>query len=190
VAVYLISLRVQVFEDRYLIYITPAFYLVVVSGLLRVRHYTPLGAALGLGLLLMINGAGLWQQRLPIKADFRAAAAYLAARPEPPTAIMVQMPYLQRTLDYYYPNNDYIRLEGLWTNDNKTEAVVDQKMQELTTNLSDLWLVVSEEETWDQRHLTRRWLDEHAMLVEKAHFARVDLYYYYLPSRAILAPPY
>ncbi len=176
--VYLISLRVQIFEDRYLIYIVPAFYLLVIIGLLRVRLYSSWLAGLCLGLMLTFNLTGIWQQqRQPIKADFRAAAAYLASQPAPPSPIMVQMPYLQYTLDYYY-KGDYTLLEGLWTNDSKTEATVAAEMSSHTAGLTDLWLVVSEEEAWDSRHLTRAWLEAHAQLIDQAHFMRVDVYHY------------
>jgi mannosyltransferase len=177
--VYLISLRVQVFEDRYLIYIAPAFYLLVAGGLVQLRRYSTFLASLGLGLLLMVNLMGIWhQQRQPLKADFRAAAAYLVDRAKPKAPVMIQIPYLQYTFKYYYPRRKYPLLEGLWTNDGKSEATVDTEMRTLTAHLSDLWLVVSEEELWDSRHLTRAWLNEHAVLVEQASFARVDVYYY------------
>jgi hypothetical protein len=176
--VYLISLRVTIFEDRYLIYITPAFYLLIVLGLILVRQYSRLLAGLCLGVLLAFNLLGIWQQqRQPIKPDFRAAAAYLADQPQPPSHIMLQMPYLRHTLKYYY-RGDYKVLEGLWTNHGKTEAQVDAEMTALTTDLSELWLVVSEEEAWDNRRLTRAWLDTHAQLVDQAHFMRVDVYRY------------
>ena len=176
--VYLISLRVAVFEDRYLIYIAPAFYLLIVVGLSSIRPYWRGLAALGLGLALMFNLLGIWQQqRQPIKADFRAAAHYLLSQPQPPATIMVQIPYLQYTLNYYYPA-DYTLLEGLWTNDGKSEAAVHTEMTALTAGLTDLWLVVSEEAMWDSRGLTRAWLNQHADLIEQAHFMRVDLYHY------------
>ncbi|GIK42211.1 MAG: hypothetical protein BroJett011_60440 [Chloroflexota bacterium] len=176
--VYLISLRVAVFEDRYLIYIVPGFYLLVAVGLGLIRRYSPLLAGLCLGLVLVINLLGIWQQqRQPIKADFRAAAAYLASHPQPTSPIMLQMPYLRYTLRYYYPGK-YKILEGLWTNNGKTEAQVDAEMTALTADLSDLWLVVSEEDAWDSRRLTRAWLDTHAHLVDQAHFTRVDVYHY------------
>lgn len=176
--VYLISLRVTIFEDRYLIYIVPGFYLLVTVGLVLVRRYSRLLAGLCLGLLLVINLLGIWQQqRQPIKADFRAAAAYLASHPQPTSPIMLQMPYLRYTLRYYYPGK-YKILEGLWTNNGKTEAQVDAEMTALTADLSDLWLVVSEEDAWDNRRLTRAWLDTHAHLVDQAHFSRVDVYHY------------
>jgi uncharacterized membrane protein len=176
--VYLISLRVAIFEDRYLIYIVPGFYLLVAVGLVLLRRYSRLLAGLCLGLILAINLLGIWQQqRQPIKADFRAAAAYLASHSQPTSPIMLQMPYLRYTLRYYYPGK-YKILEGLWTNNGKTEAQVDDEMAALTADLSDLWLVVSEEDAWDNRHLTRTWLDTHARLVNQAHFTRVDVYHY------------
>jgi hypothetical protein len=176
--VYLISLRVPVFEDRYLIYVTPAFYLLIAAGLAAVRQHWRWLAALALGLILIINLMGLWQQqRQPIKADFRVAAQYLLDQPRPPDAIMVQIPYLRHTWEYYY-HREHTLLEGLWTNDGKSEAAVHAEMTGLTANLTDLWLVLSEEEMWDNRRLTRAWLDEHAELVDKAHFMRVDLYHY------------
>jgi hypothetical protein len=178
--VYLVSLRVPVFEDRYLIYITPAFYLLVVIGLMLVWQHSRWLVGICLSLILIINLVGIWQQqRHPIKADFRAVAEYLSSQPNPPSAIMIQIPYLQYTLNYYYPGN-YTLLEGLWTNDEKTEATVNTEMTALTADLTDLWLVVSEEDLWDKRHLTRAWLDEHADLVDEAHFMRVDVYHYQL----------
>jgi uncharacterized membrane protein len=186
--VYLISLRVPVFEDRYLIYVTPAFYLLIGAGLAAVRQHWRWLASLCLGLVLIINLLGLWQQqRQPIKADFRAAGQYLLNQPQPPLAIMVQIPYLKYTWQYYYPQ-DYTLLEGLWTNDGKSEATVHAEMTGLTANLTDLWLVVSEEEMWDNRRLTRAWLNEHADLVDAAHFMRVDLYHYRLRPGTIESP--
>ncbi|MBN1217596.1 MAG: glycosyltransferase family 39 protein [Anaerolineae bacterium] len=183
--IYLISLRAPVFEDRYLIYLVPAFYLTVALGLTRLGQYSRWLAGICLGLILLTNLTGLWQQqRQPIKADFRAVAAYLSSQPNPPSVIMVQIPYLQYTLNYYY-QTDYTLLEGPWTNDGKSEEALDAEMTKLTTGLTDLWLVTSEVEMWDKRHLTRTWLDNHAHLVDEAHFMRVDVYYYQLRSGTI-----
>jgi 4-amino-4-deoxy-L-arabinose transferase-like glycosyltransferase len=182
--VYLVSLRVPIFEDRYLIYITPAFYLMVALGIILVRQHAYWLASLCLGLILVINATGIWlQQREPIKADFRAAAGYIAFHAQPAPVVMVQMPYLSHTFDYYYPD-EYYFIEGLWTNDGKSEAIVDAEMRRLTATVTELWLVVSEGETWDNRHMVRNWLDEHAYRVDEAHFTRVDVYRYQLePGR-------
>ncbi|MCB0192928.1 MAG: glycosyltransferase family 39 protein [Anaerolineae bacterium] len=184
-AIYVISLRVPVFEDRYLIYITPAFYGMIVLGLMAVRQYSRSIAALCLGIILMTNLIGVWQQQhQPVKADFRAAAAYLTAEAPRPATIMIQMPYLQHTFKYYYPKK-YRLIEGLWTNDGKSEMVVDTEMRQLTRNLSELWFVVSEEESWDQRRLVRKWLDSNADLIDEVRFTRVDVYRYQFRPGAI-----
>jgi hypothetical protein len=131
---------------------------------------------------------GIWQQqRLPRKADFRAAATYLANQAHPPSTIMIHLSYLQYTFDYYYPA-EYTLKEGLWTNDGKTKAKVDAEMAALTADLADLWLVVAEEDLWDNRHLTRAWLNEHGELVNEAHFVGVDVYRYRLRPGTIETP--
>ncbi len=176
--VYLISLRVPIFEDRYLIFITPVFYLIIAAGIILVRQHSNLLAALCLTLVLAINLVGIWQQQhRPIKPDFRAAATYLNNQSIPPTTIMVQMPYLKHTLNYYYPKK-YKFLDGVWTNNGKTEAEFHTEMLTLVTDLSSLWLVTSEEEVWDNRHMVRAWLDNNAILVDKADFMRVNVYHY------------
>jgi hypothetical protein len=178
--VYFISLRVHIFEDRYLIYISTAFYLLVVVGLALVWQYSRWLAALCLSLVLIFNFTGLWQQqRRPIKADFRAAAEYLANQPQLPSTIMLHLSYLQYTFNYYYPHG-YTMLDGLWTNGGKSESAVDSEMTALTADLSDLWLVVSEDSLWDDRQLTQAWLNRHADVLDEAHFMRVDVYHYQL----------
>jgi uncharacterized membrane protein len=52
-------------------------------------------------------------------------------------------------------------------------------------SMSCLWLVVSEEDIWDSRHLTRAWLDAHAHLVDQASFTRVDVYHYRFQPGAV-----
>ena len=177
-AVYLISWRVQIFEDRYLIYITPAFYLLTALGLHLINSQARWLGGLCLGLILLNNATGIWQQQSqPLKADFRSAATYLTTHRLSTTPIMIQTPYLHYTLDYYY-SEEYPFLEGLWTNGGKTEEAVDEEMTNLTAGLTELWLVVSEEDLWDERHLTRAWLDSHTNRVAERHFVRISIYRY------------
>lgn len=189
--IYLISWRAPVFEDRYLIYLSLPFYLLVANGVLLLRQYSSRLAGLCLGLLLIYNLLAVWHhQRQPIKADFRAATAYMQAHPFPPQTVMIQTPYLQRTLNYYYPVDQYTLLEGLWTNDDKDPAIVDLEMRNLLKCLTDVWLVVSEEALWDERGLVRQWLNDNAQLVDEAHFSRVSVYFYRFrprpsPSRSL-----
>ena len=132
-------------------------------------------AAAGLSLILAINLLGIWQQqRQPVKADFRAVAAHLSQQGEPPSTIIVQTPYLHHTLNYYY-RGEYQLLEGtMGPMGEKSEAQVNEEMNILTKDLTTLWLVISEEDLWDQRHLTRGWLDDNARLLEEQRYVRVS----------------
>ncbi|MFQ5614521.1 MAG: glycosyltransferase family 39 protein [Anaerolineae bacterium] len=177
---FFVSRRAPVFEDRYLIYIAPAYYMLIALGVLGTRRYSrPL--ALGcLGAFIAINLWGVWRQAtLPIKADFRAAAAFIEERvlAEARPAVMLQIPYLQYTFDYYF-QPEFKLVEGIWTNDGRSPDAVAAEMQTRLDDVEHVWLVVSEEEMWDRRGLTRGWLEEHARLVEEAHFRRVDVYQY------------
>jgi hypothetical protein len=105
IAVYLISLRVRVFEDRYLIYIVPAFYMLAALGAAVIFTRWRAAGYVVLSLLMVFNLWGICQQATnPIKADFRAAAAYiLTANRRPPTTTH----YPPSTTHYSLPTIHY-----------------------------------------------------------------------------------
>lgn len=178
VLLYLISLRVPLFEPRYLIFTVPAFYVLAARGMAGVtRLCRPVAAAL-LAALIVFGLLGIAvQDTRPIKSDFRAAAAFVAARYGPGEPIMFQVPYVRHTFDYYFPH-EYPGLDGPWTNDGKNEESAAQLMAATVGDHTQLWLVSSESWLWDGRGLTGEWLDSHAHLLESASFTRVDVYYY------------
>jgi mannosyltransferase len=214
-AVWLISLQQSLFTDRYLIWAAPAFYLLVGRGVASLYHLGGRGrralprAAFGpgprrepgrmpsrslglaaavvlLGIILVLDGVNLWQQAtVPIKSDFRAAAAYVADRRAPGDLIVFQIPYGRYTFDYYFPTEAYVWAEGLYTNHRAPdgsylmgEQEAARRMQEMTEGHGAVWLVATEVEMWDQRGLVRAWLEANAQRVDEAHFARVDVYRY------------
>jgi mannosyltransferase len=109
--VWLISLRQPLFTDRYLIWTAPAFYLLVALGLASFQRIggwcrwavVPLASA-----ILAFNSVNLWQQAaVPIKSDFRAAAAYVADYHTPDEPIIPRVtnesPTFERTFKCYLP---------------------------------------------------------------------------------------
>ena len=148
-SVWLISQRQPLFTDRYLLWSAPAFYLLAALAIAPSGSTKPLSrwwGVLPLTILLTVNGVNIWRQAtIPIKSDFRAAAAYVAHYEEPsePVAspstatdgrfetylpvvtagysgagelIIFQMPYGRYTFDYYFPTEEYPWAEGLYTN--------------------------------------------------------------------------
>ena len=84
VLVWLVSLWQPLFTDRYLVWTTPAFYLLVATAMAffwRNRGWRRWPAILLTGAVLAVDGGNLYlQATLPIKSDFRAAAAYVGDR--------------------------------------------------------------------------------------------------------------
>ena len=181
VVVFAISLVRPLFTDRYLIWIAPAFYLLVALGIAAwARQARWLGPAL-LGLLLVLDLQAIHiQVTTPFKSDFRSAAAYVAARIQPGDLVIFQIPYVRYTFDYYYRGPAYTWANGLWTNAGLSEAEADTAMRGLTQNYRAVWLVESESAMWDQRELVRRWLDAHGQVTEGAEFTRVNVIRYLL----------
>ena len=170
-SVWLISQRQPLFTDRYLIWSSPAFYLLTAVAL------SPAGSAkspsrwwvvLPLTIVLISNGINIWRQAtIPIKSDFRAAAAYVAhyeepsepAESPPPTTdrefktylpivtagysetgdlIIFQMPYGRYTFDYYFPREEYPRAEGLYTNHRTPDGAYQMSEQQAAWEMREM----------------------------------------------------
>jgi mannosyltransferase len=179
-----ISLRVPMFVDRYLIWIGPAFYLLVARGLDQVRRRSMALGVLCLVAMLVFNGWGIWEQSSkPIKSDFRAAAAYLGQYRQPGELIFFHISYVRETFEYYYGDSSPTA-DGVPTDEHTEEAAVDTAMRERTANHPVVWLVLSEPEMWDRRGMTVAWLDEHADEEARADFARVSVVRYRMAQKA------
>jgi uncharacterized membrane protein len=182
---YAITLRVPMFVDRYLIWIGPAFYLLVARGLDRLRRRA---AALAVGCLVAILAFGAWgvweQTATPLKSDFRAAAAYVREHRLPGELLVFHISYVRDTFEYYYGDSSPAS-DGVPTDDHTTSDAVDAAMRERVADRPVVWLVLSEPEMWDQRGLTVAWLEEHGRPEASADFARVSVTKYRLGDNAI-----
>lgn len=176
-ALYLISLGMPIFTDRYLISTTPAFFLLIGCGLVAIGNRSRLLLALCLALLLVVNLSTLWfQTHTKIKSDFRSAAEYMTDREG---LILFLMPYVRQSFAYYYPG-DFVGADPPYTNGGLDREGVAEEMEKITAGQETVWLLVSEGELWDSRGLVREWLEENGALVEQTEFARVEVYRYSL----------
>jgi len=207
VGLFLVSLSRPLYTARYLIFLMPAYLLLLAAGTAALSRRSRLVGALLLVAVLVSNSWSLWQQaRTPIKADFRAATEYLAGQLAPRDLILFQIPYGRHSFDYYYPRyrwqpgfplrgaqhqvfmpwvsgNDgepYRWAEGLYTNAGMEPDVVDRLMTEMTGGSPVVWLVATEVPLWDERGLVQTWLNERGTLTDEAQFVRVKVYRYEL----------
>jgi len=176
-ALYLISLGMPIFTDRYLISITPAFFLLIGCGLVAIGKRSRLLLAICLALLLVVNLSTLWfQTDTKVKSDFRSVAEYMRDREG---LIVFLMPYVRQSFAYYY-QGDFMWADPPYTNGGLDEEGVGEEMEKITAGQEMVWLLVSEGELWDSRGLVREWLEENGSLVDEVEFARVEIYRYSL----------
>jgi mannosyltransferase len=202
VEIYLLSLRQPVFTDRYIIWIAPAAMILLAMGAVILYHASghlriPLVTLLVGYILTFWLYAGWQQKTLPMKYDLRSAVTYTHQRRAPETLLILQIPHMEWSYRYYTGNfqadlfaNSDERLGwwagGLWTNrgapDDQARAEVDRQMRQITVGANELWVLRSEVEMWDARHLMDEWLDQHGTVLEQAEFHGAQVKHYVLTT--------
>ncbi len=181
ICLFVISLGMPIFTDRYLITVVPAYLLLLSCGLLALKQrFIPL-ALVCLALLAVSNVYVVSVQgHTKIKSDFRSAAEYVRddGRGD---LMMFLIPHGKRVFGYYYQGR-FRWAEPPYTNGGMGGEEVAQAMEEATAEHQEVWLIASEAELWDSRELVKDWFDTNGALLDHHSFARVDVYLYSLES--------
>lgn len=182
-----ICLRKPVFTDRYLIFLTPFFYISLSLGLSFWRAKKKiLEPGLLLALFLVDVEALLSQSRFPIKSDFRGAVALFKNYAFEGDTVVFQIPYVRRVFDYYLAGEKpYIPVEAPYTNWGMTPKQVDNYLKRHTGHYRRVWLVLSEAEMWDSRGLVEKWFEENFTPELRGRLARVTITLYSRPEPLI-----
>jgi 4-amino-4-deoxy-L-arabinose transferase-like glycosyltransferase len=196
-----ISLIKPIFVDRYVIWIAPAFVMILALGIGVVRHSGGRWATV-LALLLVgyVTGFWLWtgwqQTHTPNKTQLRQAITYVAERRQSDDLLILQIPHTHYAFRYYTSNftadpfaNSDERLspwiEGLWTHnglpDDEAMSQVGEIMARQTAPYDEAWVLLVEASSWDPRRLMDRWLDTHGELLEQVQFHGIEARRYRLP---------
>lgn len=185
VGLFLITLRKPLFTDRYLIWVLPALAMLLALGIAALAHtWRPLGWAMLAGLIGLGLVGGWRQMHVPIKSDFRAAAAYVEARRQPDDRLLFLIPYSRYPYEYYAGLRAGFA-EGPYTNNDNPLRQVEDEMARATADAPAVWLIASEEEMWDSRGLVRQWLEQHGRTMDSAAFTRVRVDRYDLLAPAV-----
>jgi mannosyltransferase len=201
--IWFVSLNRPLFTDRYLIWIMPAYYVSIAVGLAAVwpaeaiwpaaparsivQHARRLVAAIA---FIVLIGAGALsinaQATTPYKSDFRSAAHFIEATIQPDDAIMLQIPYIQYTFDYYY-RQPYQLIFGPYTNYRDSQGgyrdtpdIVLQSLDQVFAGRHSVWLVASETTWADERNLLEQWFDAHGTITQQGVFSQVIVTHYQL----------
>ena len=193
--IHLMSIRQPIFTDRYLFWIAaPAMILMSLGAIVVWRHAGALLRYAAVALVVYVVGFWLyagWQQKtLPMKYDLRSSVTYVDEHRSDDSLLILQIPHLHFAMRYY--SSDFgprpftgseERLghwaEGLWTNngwpDGDARALANEQMQDMVDGATDVWVVYSEVEMWDQRHLMQEWLNTHGALVDAQDYHGVQV---------------
>ncbi|MCX6024527.1 MAG: glycosyltransferase family 39 protein [Chloroflexi bacterium] len=167
--------RAPVFLHRYFMMIAPAYLLLLACGVTALTtgpRLAPLGWLCGAGLATaslaaLVNPA-------ETRTDFRAAAAYVAARALPGDQAVFVAAYAERAFRYYLPTG---RLPGggaPYANNGRTPAEAADTLDGMTGPAAGrVWLIEHEEWLWDASGLTARRLSNRGHIVEAALFPGV-----------------
>jgi 4-amino-4-deoxy-L-arabinose transferase-like glycosyltransferase len=99
---FLLTLVRPMYTARYLIFVLPAYLVLVAAGAIAVAERSRVLAGLLVGAILCFNFLGLFRQsQTPLKADFRSATAYVASAKAPNDLLIFQIPYGRHSFDYY-----------------------------------------------------------------------------------------
>ncbi|MCB0044586.1 MAG: glycosyltransferase family 39 protein [Caldilineaceae bacterium] len=199
--IYAMSLREPIFTARYLIWILPAAVMLMALGLQLVwKNGGLLRRPLTILLLLYVVGfwgaMGLRQKDETLKYDLRGAVTSVAGQRDPADELLIlQIPYMEYAYRYYssdqgpdpFAGSD-ARLgwwaKGLWTNydapDEEKRVAADAEMRRITAGAGTIWVLSSEVEMWDQRHLMNEWLEQNADMTEQQAFHGAEVRRYEL----------
>lgn len=167
-AVYFISTRFPLFQPRYLLWSSPALFLLMGLGVARLHVEGRVGRMAGaLALIVMsaVSLSGVLAQWIhPIRPDLRGAAAYLVANMQPDDVVVFQIPYGRHSFTYYAerfgkPLDQARVLEAPYTNAGMAEVDVAGELTLAIIGAPRVWLVETEVAMWDQRNLVRQWFD-------------------------------
>lgn len=191
IGVFLVNLRYPHFLPRYLLFATPALYLLIAAGIARSAHWprpaalvaTPLALTSG-AVFLATAGVSLGNNYFNpayFRDDYRGVARTISAQAQPDDAIVLNAPWQIYNFPYYYKGD--LPLIGLPYEDPLNPAITEPKLRALVQQHPGIWLVLYGNASMDPTSFVEGWLDEHAFKVDDAWYGTIRL------ARYVTAPP-
>jgi mannosyltransferase len=196
--IYVIAMRIPIFQPRYVLWCAPALYLLVGFGVARLRGEAGVGRVAGtliVGMISLISVSG-WVSQVanPIRPDLRSASRYVADAVQPGDAVVFQIPYGRFGFEYYAArlgrSLDGVRLiEAPFTNSGMTEDEVAAALAPVLGPARRIWLYETESTMWDARGLVRARMDRDFVAVDRREFRGVSIGLYEVPTSRVTVRP-
>jgi mannosyltransferase len=187
VGVYVASQFKPVFDERYLIIASPAFYLLIGAGLVWLldlrRTWLAVTALMLVTALLVSEGVALsnhyFNPQFAKSPPWREILDYIAHKARPEDALIYTAPL--PTIDYYNENRlpAYLVIpRGPATS--LTEAT--EELQHVFENHARVWLIPAAPDDWPVSHQVEPWLDQHSARLDQTFFRIVHVGLYESPA--------
>jgi len=131
--VFSFPLKIHIFQSKYLIFSSPAYYLLLSGGLIKLKSRKVSGALLTMLILLNFASLRVYYLKNFIKEDWKEVAKYVEANSRDEDLILFDPPYLGFAFDYYYSGN--LDRAGI----PKEDFLKD--IANLKTNYTGIWLI-------------------------------------------------
>ena len=192
---YLLSLRRPLYNPKFVLLATPAFYLLQARGIislsrlagraLRWRHATALVLALLVALVCVPYAyalAGLYTDEEYFRDDYRGIAEYIEATAGPDDGIVINAPAQIETVDYYYRGSlpEYPLPRDRPIDVAETEA----ELRRIVARHQQLYAIYWATDESDPDGFVEGWLDEHCFKAMDTWFGKVRLVVYAVPRSA------
>ncbi len=185
---WLVTLRVPLFQARYLIMALPAYLILAAAGLMWLRRLQPLLVAVPVALLVLTTGvalAGVNYSSQPQKEDWRGAMAYLRDHARLRDAIVVFPGYLKTAVNEYYipggpggvPTIPIETVPSLSTQ-GFGEKELNEYLDRISTCNERVWLVTSptRQSQEDPKNRVQQWFQYNWHTFDTQEFNGVTLY--------------
>ncbi len=174
------SVRFPIFDERYVLYLIPAFVVIVARGVATVRSRPVAIAALAFITLASANSLHNYYD-LPAFAkspDWHSFVRALKADAQRGDVLIQNYP--DPALPYYL-NNALPRVLLPRTNADGARTIAED-LSRLSARFDRLWLQPAPYAEWDTEGLVAQWLARHAREIRTEHYRGVDLQLF-LPAR-------
>jgi 4-amino-4-deoxy-L-arabinose transferase-like glycosyltransferase len=153
---------------RYVLFASPAYYLVASLGISKLRNWK----TLFLVLLTLFSIFPLYSHYANFESQqWREASKYLQLNRSPDEHLFIQKANNILPLEYYY--SDMANIVPIDT--------IDQVIPSLEGKQS-FWLVLALEKYSDPKGLVKSYVDSHYTLIEKKEFSGIKIFYYIKPQ--------
>ncbi|MEW5720005.1 MAG: glycosyltransferase family 39 protein [Chloroflexota bacterium] len=186
IAIFLFSIwRFPIFDERYILFLTPAFALIVARGLAIARARWRWSSILTFAFVGLASANSLcnyfYVPAFAKSPDWRGFVQYIVTAAQPGDVVLQNYP--DPALPYYL--RDRVPRVLLPRSSSATMPEVNADLQRVTAKYTRVWLQAAPYSTWDTAGLVETWLRRHARLVSASEPRGLRLALY-LPASVAL----